>query len=408
MKAYERLLSYVKVFTPSSEETGTSPSTQYQFDLARLLVQELKELGVKDADVDEHCYVYGHIPATRGYESRQKLGFIAHMDTVSDFCDHPVTPVITPNYDGKDLALGTSGRVLSPKMFPHLSTLKGRTLITSDGTTILGADDKAGIAEIMTMIEHLNDNTIPHGPLCIAFTPDEEIGMGPAHFDVKKFGADFAYTLDGDTEGEIQYENFNAASASFDIHGVSVHPGSAKDTMINACLIAMEINNLLPSQETPRDTAGYEGFYHLVHMSGDCGHAVLNYIIREHDNYEFQNRKNHLVSIAEQLNAKWGAGTIELCITDQYYNMKEIIEQNIHLIENAKKACEKVGLIPNVSPIRGGTDGCHLSFRGLPCPDIGTGAHAYHGPYEHISVQSMDKVVDMVIELVKIYSTFYN
>lgn len=228
MKAYERLLSYVKVFTPSSEETGTSPSTQYQFDLARLLVQELKELGVKDADVDEHCYVYGHIPATRGYESRQKLGFIAHMDTVSDFCDHPVTPVITPNYDGKDLALGTSGRVLSPKMFPHLSTLKGRTLITSDGTTILGADDKAGIAEIMTMIESLNDNTIPHGPLCIAFTPDEEIGMGPAHFDVKKFGADFAYTLDGDTEGEIQYENFNAAKAVVEFTGVNVHPGSSK------------------------------------------------------------------------------------------------------------------------------------------------------------------------------------
>ena len=215
MKAYERLLSYVKVFTPSSEETGTSPSTQYQFDLARLLVQELKELGVKDADVDEHCYVYGHIPATRGYESRQKLGFIAHMDTVSDFCDHPVTPVITPNYDGKDLALGTSGRILSPKMFPHLSTLKGRTLITSDGTTILGADDKAGIAEIMTIIEHLNDNTIPHGPLCIAFTPDEEIGMGPAHFDIKKFGADFAYTLDGDTEGEIQsFKEFLGFSCS--------------------------------------------------------------------------------------------------------------------------------------------------------------------------------------------------
>ena len=292
-------------------------------------------------------------------------------------------------------------------MFEHLKALTGHTLITTDGTTILGADDKAGIAEIMTLVEHLQSHQIPHGPICIAFTPDEEIGTGISLFDVDLFGADFAYTLDGSTEGNLQYENFNAASASFDIHGVSVHPGSAKDTMINACLIAMEINNLLPSQETPRDTAGYEGFYHLVHMSGDCGHAVLNYIIREHDNYEFQNRKNHLVSIAEQLNAKWGAGTVELCITDQYYNMKEIIEQNIHLIENAKKACEKVGLIPNVSPIRGGTDGCHLSFRGLPCPDIGTGAHAYHGPYEHISAQSMDKVVDMVIELVKIYSTFY-
>ena len=263
MKAYERLLSYVKIFTPSSEETGTSPSTQYQFDLARLLVQELKELGVKDADVDEHCYVYGHIPATRGYESRQKLGFIAHMDTVSDFCDHPVTPVITPNYDGKDLALGTSDRVLSPKMFPHLSTLKGRTLITSDGTTILGADDKAGIAEIMTIIEHLNDNTIPHGPLCIAFTPDEEIGMGPAHFNVKKFGADFAYTLDGDTEGEIQYENFNAARAVVEFTGVNVHPGSSKNTMVNAALVAMEFNSMLPSADTPRDTEDYEGFFHL-------------------------------------------------------------------------------------------------------------------------------------------------
>ena len=290
MKAYERLLSYVKVFTPSSEETGTSPSTQYQFDLARLLVQELKELGVKDADVDEHCYVYGHIPATRGYESRQKLGFIAHMDTVSDFCDHPVAPVITPNYDGKDLALGTSGRVLSPKMFPHLSTLKGRTLITSDGTTILGADDKAGIAEIMTIIEYLNDNTIPHGPLCIAFTPDEEIGMGPAHFDVKKFGADFAYTLDGDTEGEIQYENFNAARAVVEFTGVNVHPGASKNTMVNAALVAIEFNSMLPSADTPRDTEEYEGFFHLDAMNGNVSTAMLDYIIHDHDVASFDCR----------------------------------------------------------------------------------------------------------------------
>ena len=227
MKAYERLLSYVRVFTPSSEETGTSPSTEYQFDLARQLVQELKELGIEDAIVDEHCYVYGHIPATRGYESRKKLGFIAHMDTVSDFCDHPVNPVVTPDYDGGDLALGTSGRILSPKMFPHLSALKGRTLITSDGTTILGADDKAGIAEIMTMIEYLNDTDIAHGPISVAFTPDEEIGMGADHFDVKKFDADYAYTLDGDTEGEIQFENFNAGRAVVEFTGVIVHPGSS-------------------------------------------------------------------------------------------------------------------------------------------------------------------------------------
>ena len=404
MKAYERLLSYVKVFTPSSEETGTSPSTQYQFDLARLLVQELKELGVKDADVDEHCYVYGHIPATRGYESRQKLGFIAHMDTVSDFCDHPVTPVITPNYDGKDLALGTSGRVLSPKMFPHLSTLKGRTLITSDGTTILGADDKAGIAEIMTIIEHLNDNTIPHGPLCIAFTPDEEIGMGPAHFNVKKFGADFAYTLDGDTEGEIQYENFNACKADFVIKGFNVHPGSSKDTMINASLVAMEINNALPSMETPRGTEDYEGFYHLMSMSGEVAEAELHYIVRDHDKDLFEAKKKTLKLIEKDMNEKWGEGTVALTISEQYRNMAEIIATCMHLIDNAKKACENADVAPLVLPIRGGTDGCQLSFKGLPCPNLGTGGHAYHGPYEHITVEGMDKSVDVVTELVKLYA----
>ena len=406
MKAYERLLKYVVVRTPSDENSETVPSSACQFDLARLLEAEMKDLGLTDVVLDDQCYLYGKLPATAGLEDKPAIGFIAHMDTVSDYCDHDIKPIVTENYDGGELKLGTSDTVLSPKNFPHLESLKGRTLITSDGTTVLGADDKAGIAEIMTLVERLQSQQISHGPICIAFTPDEEIGTGISLFDIDLFDADFAYTLDGSTEGNLQYENFNAASASFDIHGVSVHPGSAKDTMINACLLAMEINNQLPKHETPRDTAGYEGFYHLVHIAGDCGSAHMDYIIRDHDNTEFQNRKNHLLSIAEQLNAKWGAGTVELCITDQYYNMKDIIEQNIHLIENAKSACERVGLIPNVSPIRGGTDGCHLSFRGLPCPDIGTGAHAYHGPYEHISVQSMDKVVDMVIELVKIYSTF--
>ena len=404
MKAYERLLSYVKVFTPSSEETGTSPSTQYQFDLARLLVQELKELGVKDADVDEHCYVYGHIPATRGYESRQKLGFIAHMDTVSDFCDHPVTPVITPNYDGKDLALGTSGRVLSPKMFPHLSTLKGRTLITSDGTTILGADDKAGIAEILTMIERVQEEKIPHGPLCVAFTPDEEIGTGASHFNVEQFGADYGYTLDGDTEGEIQYENFNACKADFVIKGFNVHPGSSKDTMINASLVAMEINNALPSMETPRGTEDYEGFYHLVSMSGEVAEAELHYIVRDHDKDLFEAKKKTLKLIEKDMNEKWGEGTVALTISEQYRNMAEIIATCMHLIDNAKKACENADVAPLVLPIRGGTDGCQLSFKGLPCPNLGTGGHAYHGPYEHITVEGMDKSVDVVTELVKLYA----
>ena len=403
MKAYERLLSYVKVFTPSSEETGTSPSTQYQFGLARLLVQELKELGVKDADVDEHCYVYGHIPATRGYESCQKLGFIAHMDTVSDFCDHPVTPVITPNYDGKDLALGTSGRVLSPKMFPHLSTLKGRTLITSDGTTILGADDKAGIAEIMTIIEHLNDNTIPHGPLCIAFTPDEEIGMGPAHFDIKKFGADFAYTLDGDTEGEIQYENFNAAKAVVEFTGVNVHPGSSKNTMVNAALVAMEFNSMLPSADTPRNTEDYEGFFHLYSIKGDVSHAALEYIIRDHNATTFDVRKKSMEHITKILNEKWGKGTVSLTITEQYRNMKEIIDTCMELIEHATAACKECNIPPLITPIRGGTDGAQLSFMGLPCPNLGTGGHAYHGPYEHITVEGMNIAVDVGLKIIELF-----
>ena len=406
MKAYERLLNYVVVRTPSDENSETVPSSACQFDLARLLEAEMKELGLTDVILDDQCYLYGKLPATEGLEDKPAIGFIAHMDTVSDFCDHDIKPIVTENYDGGELRLGTSDTILSPKNFPHLAGLKGRTLITSDGTTVLGADDKAGIAEILTMVEHLQMESIPHGPICIAFTPDEEIGTGASHFDVELFGADFAYTLDGSTEGELEYENFNACSASFDIHGVSVHPGSSKDTMVNACLLAMEINSLLPLHETPRDTEGYEGFYHLINMSGDCGHATLNYIVRDHDTDNFQRRKNKLADITNELNKKWGENTVELHIKDQYFNMKNIIEEHMHLIDNAKLACERTGLTPSVSPIRGGTDGCQLSFRGLPCPDIGTGGHGYHGPYEHISVQSMDKVVDMMIELVKIYSTF--
>lgn len=403
MKAYERLLSYVKVFTPSSEETGTSPSTQYQFDLARQLVQELQELGVKDASVDDHCYVYGHIPATEGYESCKKLGFIAHMDTVSDFCDHPVTPVVTPDYDGGELALETSGRVLSPKMFPHLSTLKGRTLITSDGTTILGADDKAGIAEIMTMIEHLNDGTIAHGPISVAFTPDEEIGMGTDHFDVKKFNADYAYTLDGDTEGEIQYENFNAGRAVVEFTGVNVHPGSSKDTMVNAALVAMEFNSMLPSADTPRDTEEYEGFFHLDAMNGNVSTAMLDYIIRDHDAASFDCRLKTLEHIAKILNEKWGEGTVKLTITEQYRNMKEVIDTCMELIDCATAACKECGIPALITPIRGGTDGARLSFMGVPCPNLGTGGHAFHGPYEHITVEGMDIAVNVGLKIIELF-----
>ena len=403
MKAYERLLSYVKVFTPSSEETGTSPSTQYQFDLARLLVQELKKLGVEDADVDEHCYVYGHIPATKGYESRKKLGFIAHMDTVSDFCDHPVNPVVTPNYDGGDLTLGTSGRILSPKMFPHLSALKGRTLITSDGTTILGADDKAGIAEIMTMIEHLNNANIAHGQISVAFTPDEEIGMGADNFDVKKFDADYAYTLDGDTEGEIQFENFNAGHAVVEFTGVNVHPGSSKDTMVNAALVAMEFNSMLPAADTPRNTEDYEGFFHLDAINGNVSTAMLDYIIRDHDAASYDYRVKMMEHITKILNEKWGEGTVKLTITEQYRNMKEIINACMELIDCATAACKECGIPALITPIRGGTDGARLSFMGLPCPNLGTGGHAFHGPYEHITVEGMDIAVEVGLKIIKLF-----
>ena len=404
MRAYERFLTYAAIRTPSDENSTTSPSSKCQFELADLLKDEMLAIGIADAHVTEYCYVYGTIPATPGLESKPKIGFIAHMDTVSDYCDHDIKPIVHENYDGGDLALGTSGRTLSVKDFPHLPSLKGRTLITTDGTTVLGADDKAGIAEIMTMAERLIKENIPHGTICIAFTPDEEVGAGTAHFDVEKFGADFAYTLDGDSEGEIQYENFNACKADFEITGFGVHPGSSKDNMINACLVAMEINQMLPGCETPRGTEDYEGFFHLTNMSGDVTSAELHYIIRDHDKDYFEMRKNTLRLIEKDLNAKWGEGTVKLTITEQYKNMSEIIAGCMHLIENAKQACVNANVAPQILPIRGGTDGCQLSFKGLPCPNLGTGGHAYHGPYEHITVEGMDQATDIVLELVKIYA----
>lgn len=404
MKAYERLLKYVVVRTPSDENSETVPSSQCQFDLARILEAEMKELGLSDVHLDDQCYLYGNLPATPGYEDKPAIGFIAHMDIVSDFCEHDIVPVITENYNGQAMEIGKSGLFLEPETFPHLESLKGRTLITSDGTTVLGADDKAGIAEILTMIERVQAENIPHGKLCVAFTPDEEIGTGAAHFNVEEFGADYAYTLDGSTEGEIQYENFNACKAHFDIKGFNVHPGSSKDTMINASLVAMEINSMLPGFETPRGTENYEGFYHLVSMSGEVANAQLNYIVRDHDKNFFEARKNTLRLIEKDMNEKWGEGTVTLEISEQYKNMAEIIEGCMHLIDNAKAACETAGVAPLVIPIRGGTDGCQLSFKGLPCPNLGTGGYAYHGPYEHITVEGMDKSVDVIMEVVKLYA----
>ena len=403
MRAYERMLNYVKVWTTSDSSSETVPSTSRQFDLAKLLVEEMKELGLEDVHVDDKCYVYGTLPATQGYEGKAKLGFIAHLDTSEDISGQNVNPQIIENYNGEDIVLGDSGRIIRVSDFPHLKNFKGRTLITTDGTTLLGADDKAGIAEIMTAIERIQKENIPHGKICIGFNPDEEIGTGAHNFDVEKFGADFAYTLDGWLEGQIEYENFNASSATFEIKGINVHPGSAKDIMVNSQLLAMEINAMLP-KETPATTEGYEGFYHLMEMTGSVENSKLVYIVRDHDADKFDARNEFLQNIEKIMNEKYGDKTVTLTIKQQYRNMKEKIEPCMHLIDNAKKAIKAVGLEPTVDAIRGGTDGAQLSFKGLPCPNLGTGGAAYHGACEHISVEGMDKVVDIAVELVKIYA----
>ena len=403
MRAYERLLKYVVIYTTSDEESTTVPTSMRQFDLARMLVDELKAIGVEDAAVDDLCYVYATLPATEGYEQATKLGFIAHMDTAPDFSGEHVKPRIIEHYDGGDVVLGTSGRTLENASFPHLASLKGRTLIVTDGTTLLGADDKAGVAEIVTLLERLISEKIPHGRISVCFTPDEEVGSGADHFDVARFGAEFAYTCDGGAEGELEYENFNAAGALFEIRGFNIHPGEAKDKMINALAVACEINAMLPKGQTPRDTSGYQGFWHLTSLDGSTEAAKLTYIIRDHDFESFERRKVTLEKIVEVLNAKYGEGTVTLTIREQYRNMKEKIEPCMHLIENAKKAMEQAGVTPRVQPIRGGTDGARLSYMGLPCPNLGTGGYAFHGPYEHITVEGMDAAVEILKNLVILY-----
>ena len=404
MKAYERLLKYVKFNTQSSQSSGLHPSTESQLTLAGVLKDELIELGAKDVYLDEKCYLYAKIPATSGYEDKTRIGFIAHMDTAPDFSAEGVNPQLHENYDGGVITLTDSGRELDPSVFPHLKSLVGRTLITTDGKTLLGADDKAGVSEIMTLAEELLTGKTPHGEVLIAFTPDEEIGEGADYFDVKRFGAEFAYTVDGGEEGSLEYENFNAASASFKIRGFNVHPGSAKDTMINASLVAMEINTALPSFETPSNTDGYEGFFHLTSMSGSVESAELHYIVRDHDEKTLEGRKETLRLIEKRINAKYGEGTATLEIKDSYRNMKEMILPHMHLVENARKAAIACGVSPTVMPIRGGTDGARLSFMGLPCPNLGTGGYAFHGPFEHITVEGMERATDILLEIVKLYA----
>lgn len=403
MKAYERLLKYVKIYTTSDEESKTVPSTSRQFDLAKILVKEMKDIGIEDVKVDDKCYVYGYIKATKGYENKPSIGLIAHMDTAPSACGENVNPKIIENYNGEDVIL-KEGTVLSVEKFPHLKKLKGRTLITTDGNTLLGADDKAGIAEILTACEHIINENIPHGKICIAFTPDEEIGRGAENFNVKEFGADFAYTIDGGEEGEISYENFNAASTKVEIHGVSVHPGSAKNTMINALYVAMEFNSMLPSCERPEYTENYEGFYYLEQMEGNTDKVSMSYILRDHDSLKLQNKKDIMIKASKIINEKYGENTIVVHIKDQYKNMIEHIKPCMHLIDNAKYAMEKLNITPIIEPIRGGTDGATLSYMGLPCPNLGTGGYAYHGEYEHITVEGMDISTNIIIEILKLYA----
>ena len=398
LKRFER---YVTIETTSDEASDTAPSTAIQLNLAKVLEQELKEIGVPKVMLDEYGIVYGWLPASEGLEKCPPIGFIAHMDTAPAASGKDVKICYHENYDGKDVRLNDE-LTLSVKMFPHLSKLTGRTLLTTDGRTLLGADDKAGITEIMTAIEHVISEEKPHGPICIAFTPDEEIGRGADNFNVDLFGADYAYTVDGGPENDLAWETFNAASAQIKVHGVSVHPGEATDVMVNAVLVAFEFNQMLPANETPRYTKDYEGFYHLDQMSGDVAEASMDYIIRDHDREIFEQRKIKMQEIADALNAKYGEGTVEICIKDSYYNMKEILVHHMHLVDNAKEAMRQVGITADVLPVRGGTDGSRLSFMGLPCQNLGTGGYAYHGPYEHITKEGMEtatKVIEKIIEL---------
>lgn len=399
MNTYEIFLNYARIPTMSDEESETIPSTKKQLVLANLLKEELKALGLADARVDEYGYVYATLPANTA-ERVDAVGFIAHMDTSSEASDENISPKIT-KYEGCDILLNEERDIwLRESDYPCLAGYVGQHLITSDGTTLIGADDKAGIAEIMSALGKIIDTGATHGKICVAFTPDEEIGRGADKFDVDAFGADYAYTVDGGALGELEYENFNAASARVTVHGVSIHPGSAKDRMKNASLIACEFNSLLPADEIPEKTEGYDGFHHLLSMTGEIELAKLNYIIRDHDRNKFEEKKHVFTEAADTINEKYGKGTLELTLTDSYYNMKEMIEPCMYVVERAKRAMLDLGVEPKVVPIRGGTDGARLSFMGLPCPNLCTGGENFHSRFEFVSCESMEKISDIIVKII--------
>lgn len=405
MTVLERFLNYVVVETTSDPYAESFPSTKSQLDFGHTLMEEMKKLGLTDVTQDEYGYVFGTIPSTVPDYKGKILGLIAHMDTAPAASGKNIKPRVIKNYDGAEIVLNAEKKiVMKPEDFPSLKQYVGQDLVVTDGLTLLGGDDKAGVAEIMTAAEYLiNHPEIPHGPIRVGFTPDEEVGQGADYFDVKKFGADFAYTVDGGECGELEYENFNAASVFVDFTGLSIHPGSAKNKMINALLLAMEFQGMMPEAQKPEHTEGREGFIHLDVMEGSVEHASCEYIVRDHDFDLFKEKKEYMQRVADYMNGKYGEGTVSLRMEDSYYNMKQQIEPHYLLIENVLKVYEKLDIEPKIQPIRGGTDGSRLSFMGLPCPNLGTGGHNFHGHFEYVCVQSMEKCAEVLIELVKTF-----
>lgn len=404
MELKDRFLNYVAYDTQSDENSITFPSTDKQLVLLRALKEEMIELGLTEVTMDSHGYVMGTIPASEGLENAPVVGFISHVDTSPDMSGAAIKPQFVKNYDGGDIVLNPS-LTMTVKEFPELKFFEGHTLITTDGTTLLGADDKAGVAEIMTMAEYLMAHPeVKHGKVRIGFTPDEEIGRGVDYFDVEAFGAKVAYTVDGGMEGELEYENFNAASAKWEVSGRNIHPGMAKDKMVNAMQIAMELNSMLPAHQRPEHTEGYDGFYHLVGMRGEVEFAELSYIVRDHNRELFEQKKALMEQITAYVNGKYGEGTVRLTLKDQYYNMREMVEPHPEIIEKAMQAMEQAGVAPIIKPIRGGTDGSRLSYMGLPCPNLYTGGMNFHGKFEYVSLDTMYRSVQTLVNLVKLWA----
>jgi len=408
----DRFVSYVIIDTESDASSETTPSTKKQWDLANKLVEELKSIGMQDVTIDDKAYIMATLPSNVDHDV-PTIGFISHFDTTPDFTGANVKPQIIPNYDGSDIILNAEQNiVLSPKYFKDLLQYKGQTLITTDGTTLLGADDKAGITEIVTAMEFLLKNPeIKHGKIRVGFTPDEEIGRGAHHFDVEKFGCDWAYTMDGSQVGELEYENFNAAGAKITFKGKSVHPGYAKGKMINSMLIANDFINELPKGETPQETRGYEGFVHVHHLTGSIEETVLELIIRDHSKIKFEKRKELIAKIVQKFNKKFakqfGEDIVIAEVKDQYYNMKEKVLPVKHIVDIAEKAMKDLAIKPLIKPIRGGTDGCQLSYKGLPCPNIFAGGHNFHGKYEYVPVESMQKAIDVIVKIAELTSQLH-